>query len=438
MSNKQLLHIEEIMQSTQNEKSLQRSSNEHKPAAVNDGRTASLPYSVPINSLPPGVQHGLLIPPQIRRVSENDAARSRPWSNLTALLESSHSTLSPQPELVTPQQDVIDESKDSEADSASGPSRPSPPEIGSLARSAPSIAGPDVRGLPPPDRIPKHYASLRPLGCSIGKTEATKLGRPKEPQQVQLQPKSHVRRSISSNEFGTLGPPSGSPFSTMLYQREVLEATLQQRLVEARRSSMSRERSLNSSPAPLDSSDCSDSSKRGGQHELKNETRNRRRAEHTRAVTNDLCEIVTDLFVAEAKLLKPSNYGFDTSLQRHQVLKNVCDFVSTLPPRYALGVDTPSEVLLHMRLMAAARMDHSRVVVHVTNTKGNRGISSCSSVHLVTISCIDAIGLLEYITRILATGGSRVLDADVMLSTDNIVLVRSWRRPMCQYRHRSF
>jgi hypothetical protein len=103
MSNKKQLHIEEIMQSTQNEKSLQRSSIEHT-AAVNDGRTASLPYSVPINSLPPGVQHGLLDTSQIRRVSENDAARSRPWSNLTALLESNNSALSPQQELVTPPQ----------------------------------------------------------------------------------------------------------------------------------------------------------------------------------------------------------------------------------------------------------------------------------------------------------------------------------------------
>jgi hypothetical protein len=43
---------------------------------------------------------------------------------------------------------------------------------------------------------------------------------------------------------------------------------------------------------------------------------------------------------------------------------------------------------------------------------------------LVTISCADATGLLEYISKLLATGGSRVLDADVMLSSDNIALDR--------------
>jgi serine/threonine protein kinase len=42
----------------------------------------------------------------------------------------------------------------------------------------------------------------------------------------------------------------------------------------------------------------------------------------------------------------------------------------------------------------------------------------------VTISCSDANGLLEYITKLLSSGGSRVLDADVMLSTDGIVLDR--------------
>ena len=34
------------------------------------------------------------------------------------------------------------------------------------------------------------------------------------------------------------------------------------------------------------------------------------------------------------------------------------EFVSSLPPRYALGVDKPLVVLLYMRLVAAARMDH--------------------------------------------------------------------------------
>jgi hypothetical protein len=139
---------------------------------------------------------------------------------------------------------------------------------------------------------------------------------------------------------------------------------------------------------------------------------------------NDLCEIVTDLFIAEAKLLKPASYGLDSSLQRDHVFNDVVAFVSDLPPRYALGVETPSEVLLHMRLTSAVRMDPSRAVVHISHLKDNVPEEKTQrDHHVVTISCIDAHGLLEYITRLLSSGGSSVLDADVMLSSDGIVLV---------------
>lgn len=190
-------------------------------------------------------------------------------------------------------------------------------------------------------------------------------------------------------------------------------------------------------------SDISSNSSRTGQRECGNELRNRRRAEHAKAVLDDLCEVVTDLFVAESKLLDPRNYGvphmFDTAatqypqvLEREHVLKTVRAFVSSLPLRYALGVETPSEVLLHMRLMAATRTDKTKAVLHIHNLAGGGNWSQFSgaasaresnTLRLVTISCHDATGLLEYISKLLATSGSRVLDADVMLSTDGIVLV---------------
>jgi hypothetical protein len=240
-------------------------------------------------------------------------------------------------------------------------------------------------------------------------------------------------RCISSKELGTLAPPSGSPYAYMLYQREVIEATLQQRLMEVRRASSAGgvDRTETPSPGIYDESSEASRKRQGG----RNESRNRRRAEHTREVISDLCEIVTDLFVAESKLLNPSSYGVDSSFQRDQILNTVKSFVNALPPRYALGVETPSEVLVHMRLLAAARSDNTKAVVHISNlhdshwggdippVKSRRAKPRLSR-HLVTISCQDAHGLLEYITKLLASGGSRVIDADVMLSMDNIVLVR--------------
>lgn len=233
---------------------------------------------------------------------------------------------------------------------------------------------------------------------------------------------------MSSKELGTLAPPSGSPYANMLAKKEELETSMRIRLQTMRETL----REPSATNETLDESSTST-----GRREGSNECRNRRRAVHHQAVVNDLCDIVADLFIAESKLLKPMTYGVaDHSQSQHrrdEVLKSIHNFVSALPTRYALGADTPSEVLLHMRLMAAARADMNKVAVHIHNLEGEtnhtRTLVASGQAHnrllrLVSISCNDAVGLLEYITKLLGTGGSRVMDADVMLSTDGIVLVR--------------
>jgi hypothetical protein len=270
---------------------------------------------------------------------------------------------------------------------------------------------------------------------------------------------------MSSKELGTLAPPSGSPYGTMIYQMEALEVEMKRKFEYKRRETTTSDNILNSDESQA--STATTSSIRAQQvanaNERANEMRTRRRAEHTQAVVDDLCKIVADLFIAEAKLINPFNYGVvaasasanasasdavvttthspanadisSTQQQYHtynNIQMSIQNFVTSLPSRYVFSADTPSEVLLHMRLMAAVRNDKSKAVVHihnfsddddknwnltVTTGKGNR------SLRLVTISCHDAVGLLEYVTRLLSSGGSRVLDADVMLSSDGIVLV---------------
>ena len=204
----------------------------------------------------------------------------------------------------------------------------------------------------------------------------------------------------------------------MLYQKEKIEVRMAERLKQT------RESNLSTSTSPPHSS-CSPQQ---GSGPMTNKARNQRRAEHTRAVTNELCEIVSDLFISESKLLNPSQYGVDSAFQREQVLRCVERFVGSLPPRYALMADTPSEVLLHMRLIAAVRSDPKRAVVHITNLENDNHWTQHTEVgrskKLVTIACSDTIGLLEYVSKLLGTGGSRVLDADVMLSSDNVALDR--------------
>ena len=263
---------------------------------------------------------------------------------------------------------------------------------------------------------------------------------------------SSVFRSISSKEFRPLAPPIGSPYAYMLHQRNVLEASLQRKLIQSRnnRSQLSSQAKATAKESESDTKEgardgqSTPSSSSGQLHRYishrsssgelnNNKSRNRRRAEHTRAMVQDLCEIVTDLFLAEYKLLNHSNYGVepnpeqgDNNNQREQILDQVHGFVSSLPPRYALDIDTPSKVLLHMRLMASARLDPTRAVVHISLVESDteQEQDHRKSKHLVTVASHDAEGLLEYMTKLLGTGGSRVIDADVMMSTDNVVLVR--------------
>ena len=260
-------------------------------------------------------------------------------------------------------------------------------------------------------------------------------------------------RCLSSKELGTLAPPSGSPYADMLTQKEELESTMTERLRVKRDSIALQGTPSNSPPNPASvlnsilpsdrdlsttsstsSSQKSSSTARRSKKSGANEDRNRRRAAHNRAVVEDLCDVVTDLFVAESKLLNPLNYGVCRSssttssttsrsphltCERDQVLKSVQKFVGSLPTRYALGADTPSEVLLHMRLMAVARSDPTKCVVHIinlendscwmaaNNIQGHGKSSRQRNLRLVTIACSDAVGLLEYMTKLLGTGGSR-------------------------------
>jgi hypothetical protein len=235
-----------------------------------------------------------------------------------------------------------------------------------------------------------------------------------------------LARCLSSKELGTLAPPAGSPYAYMLFKKEQLELSMRQRLQSMRELGIEQ----NNQQSDENETTSSASSRLVGSNQM----RNRRRAQHNQAVLDDLCSVVADLFIAESKLLKPLHYGVESdsahALEREPILRSIHNFISALPTRYALGCDTPSEVLLHMRLMAAARSDPTKVAVHIHNRDGDDPWSRTASsedrfLRLVTISCNDANGLLEYITRLLATGGSRVLDADVMLSTDGIVLVRA-------------
>jgi len=57
---------------------------------------------------------------------------------------------------------------------------------------------------------------------------------------------------------------------------------------------------------------------------------------------------------------------------------------------------------------------------------------SKTTAHCILSQFLAAMRLVywKYITKLLATGGSRVLDADIMLSKDRIVLVSASKEPL--------
>jgi len=220
---------------------------------------------------------------------------------------------------------------------------------------------------------------------------------------------------------------SSSPHSYRLIQKEVINQTMQERLMTLRKTFKNGRQTEKT--AKISTGDTQSHHP----NRMTKEIRNRRRAEHNQAIIDDLCDIVTDLFISEQSLFVDEEDEFQikgTSTNQHKsIMKSVRQFLSDLPIRYALGVETPSEVLVHMRLVAAARSDDNHAAVHVVKLESPalpyRNYSCGRDLKLVTISCTDRHGLLEYITgKLLATGGSRVLDADVMTIAENIVLDR--------------
>jgi len=223
---------------------------------------------------------------------------------------------------------------------------------------------------------------------------------------------------------------SSSPHSYRLIQKEVINQTMQERLMALRKTI--KDAQASEPQIEKTTKIATDDSQSHNPSRMTKERRNQRRAEHNQAIIDDLCDIVTDLFISEKSLFVDEEDEFQmegSTNQQESIMKSVRQFLSDLPIRYALGVETPSEVLVHMRLVAAARSDDYHAAVHVVKLESpslpNRYYSSGRDIKLVTISCSDRHGLLEYITgKLLATGGSRVLDADVMTITENIVLDR--------------
>jgi hypothetical protein len=345
--------------------------------------------------------------------------------------------------------------------------RAAPPTVamGNLIAPHTPFARAVMAGQDNKNETPISYLSVLLRDSAISATTTTAAATP-------VPASDSVRRCLSSRELKTLAPSAGSPYANLLSRKEYLEASHRQRLLALRQDEGNN---TTTRIRPQSSTDVFDKEER--EESRPNVSgppprRNQRRSAHNQAGTtswqketleplvltllhfgwnkpslavDDLCDVVTDLLIAESKLLNPSLYGVSAHHQldaassdsRTGVLNTVKTFVSALPTRYSLGADTPSLVLLHMRLMAVPRADPTKAAVHIQNLDHDPhwrdsdsdhgpggGAPSTRSVRLVTVACSDRSGLLEFLTRHLSRQKSRVLDADVMTSRDGIALVR--------------
>jgi len=176
-----------------------------------------------------------------------------------------------------------------------------------------------------------------------------------------------------------------------------------------------------------------------------NEMRKTRFNEQITLLTNELSTFVCELISTEHKVQSKSqligiwNPGYihdgtagEDSIPMVDAIKVAIDnFMKTLPSRYALGIDSPAEVMAHMRFIGIVKKNPAKSAVHISRKDSipmqltfYTGASGMSNLKLITITCVHTIGLLNLVTGFLVTGGSEILDCNYLLSSDKIMLIR--------------
>jgi len=190
-------------------------------------------------------------------------------------------------------------------------------------------------------------------------------------------------------------------------------------------------------------------------HTYSNGTYNNWRSHQLYQLVNDLVDDVSKIYIQDRLCLRDLNlfpdasphavYTSDhreesipekeekwsetsTDLTRTQTMINttVRNFITSLPSRYVLSVESPGEVLVHMRLVASVRNDPLHAFIHVGFHY--QEVPSCrgqSNVKTLVVSCANTSGLMEYLMNLLVAGGNEIFDTNFLLTSgDKIVLIR--------------
>ena len=141
---------------------------------------------------------------------------------------------------------------------------------------------------------------------------------------------------------------------------------------------------------------------------------------------------VKSCFLNEQELLVREEKLEHDSLEGLQITNAVRNFIHSLPLRYPLSVESPSEVMLHMRSLSLADRYPTRPCVHVANIDHSQELNQfafrpsehgMSNLKRITIAVVHTLGFMEFLMGILVSGGNDLLDIDFATSSEKIVLV---------------
>lgn len=175
-----------------------------------------------------------------------------------------------------------------------------------------------------------------------------------------------------------------------------------------------------------------------------NEIRKTRFNEQITILTNELSICVCDLISTEHKVQSKCQligiwnpgYVYDEiagqdSIPVDAIKVAIENFMKTLPSRYSVGIDSPTEVMAHMSFIGIVKKNLAKSTVHISRKDTiplqltfYTGASRMSNLKLITIVCVHTIGLLNLVTGFLVSGGSEILDCNYLLSSDKIMLIR--------------
>lgn len=183
----------------------------------------------------------------------------------------------------------------------------------------------------------------------------------------------------------------------------------------------------------------------------KNDVRKEKRALQLLMLAEDLVESVVALCMVEQKTSfvldvvrewsvekvdNNKNYPhlvkddeIDDVVTYEQAESAIHNFLSMLPARYAVGIDVPSEILVHMRFVAAAKRDPMNAALHISSLEDSQRLAFCpvssgmENLKLITIACAHTIGLMEMVMGTLVSGGSEILETDYLLTSEKIMLI---------------